>query len=57
MQRTRTCEIHLDEFGILHVEMLRSIIDLEDAADNFLVARNITKGKLILKSVDARKLY
>lgn len=58
MERTRTCEIFIDELGILHVKMLGGmIIDIEDAADNFLVARHLTKGKAILKLVDARKVF
>lgn len=58
MERTRTCEISVDEFGILHVKMLGGvIIDLEDAADNFLVARHLTKDKPVLKLVDVRKIF
>lgn len=58
MERTRTCEIFVDEFGILHVKILGGvIIDREDAADNFLVIRHLTQGKPVLKLVDARKIY
>ncbi len=58
MEKTRTCEIFVDEFGILHVKMLGGvIIDLEDAADNFLVARHLTNAKPVLKLVDARKIF
>lgn len=58
MERTRTCEIFLDEFGILHVKILGGVlIDREDAADNFLVIRALTKGKPVLKLVDARKIF
>lgn len=58
MERTRTCEIFVDEFGILHVKFLGGvIIDIEDAVDNFLVARNLTKGKAFLKLIDERKIF
>lgn len=58
METTRTCEIFVDEFGILHLKILGGvIIDVEDAADNFLVARHLTKGKPFLKLVDARKIF
>ncbi len=58
MQRTRTCELFVDEFGILHVKILAGvIIDIEDAADNFLVVRDLSKGKPIIKLVDARASF
>lgn len=58
MESTRTCEIFLDEFGILHLKIFGGvIIDREDAADNFLVARHLTNGEPVLKLVDARKIY
>ena len=58
MEKTRTCEMFIDIFGILHVKILGGVIvDREDAADNFLVAKHLTKGKPILKLVDARNLY
>jgi hypothetical protein len=58
MEKTRTCEIFVDEFGILHVKILGGvIIDREDAVDNFLVARYLTKGKPVLKLIDARKIF
>jgi hypothetical protein len=58
METTRTCEIFVDEFGILHVKILDGvIIDKEDAADNFLVARHLTKAKRVLKLVDSRNIY
>lgn len=58
MERTRTCEIFVDEFGILHIKMLGGVImDKEDAADNFLVVRHLTKGRRVLKLVDSRKIY
>jgi len=58
MEKTRTSELFIDEFGILHVKVLGGVmIDLGDAADNFLVARHLTKGKPVLKLVDARKLF
>lgn len=58
MEKTRTCEIFMDEFGILHVKMLGGVImDKEDAADNFLVARTLTKNKKVLKLIDSRSIY
>lgn len=58
MEKTRTCEIFIDEFGILHVKILGGvIIDREDAADNFLVIRGLTKEKPVLKLVDARNIF
>lgn len=58
MEKTRTCEIFVDEFGILHVKILKGvIIDKEDAADNFLAVRNLTQNKPILKLVDARAKF
>ncbi len=58
MEKTRTCEIYMDEFGILHVKMLGGVImDKEDAADNFLLARTLTKNKKVLKLIDSRSLY
>lgn len=58
MEKTRTCEIYMDEFGILHVKMLGGVImDKEDAADNFLVARTLTKNKKVLKLIDSRSIY
>ena len=48
----------VDEFGIFHVKILGGVvIDYEDAADNFLLAKYLTKGKPVLKLVDARKLF
>lgn len=58
METTRTAEIFVDEYNILHVKILMGvIIDKEDAADNFLVARYLTGGKRFLKLVDSRKAY
>ncbi|MES2396745.1 MAG: hypothetical protein V4549_12110 [Bacteroidota bacterium] len=58
MEKTRTCEIFIDEFEILHIKILGGvIIDRADAADNFLVAKYLTKGKPVLKLVDARKIF
>ncbi|MFY9308178.1 MAG: hypothetical protein WAQ28_03915 [Bacteroidia bacterium] len=58
MEKTRTCEIFIDEFGILHIKILGGvIIDREDAADNFLVAKHLANGKPVLKLVDARNLH
>lgn len=58
MEKTRTCEIFVDEFGILHVKFFGGvIIDKEDAVDNFLVARHLTKAKRVLKLVDSRNIY
>lgn len=58
MEKTRTCEIFIDENGILHIKILGGvIIDLEDAADNFLVAKYLTGGKPVLKLLDARRTF
>ena len=58
MEKTRTCEIFVDELGILHVKILGGvIIDKEDATDNFLVIRHLTKGRSVLKLLDSRKVY
>jgi len=58
MEKTRTCEIFIDEFGILHVKILGGvIIDRADAADNFLVVKYLTKGEPVLKLLDARKIF
>jgi hypothetical protein len=55
---TRTCEISLDKFGILHVKILNGVvIDKEDAIDNFLVVRNLTRGRPVLKLIDARNKF
>jgi len=58
MEKTRTCEMFVDELGILHVKILPNvIIDIEDAADNFLLAKSLTNDKKILKLVDARNSF
>ncbi len=54
MEKTRTCEIFVDEYGILRVKILNGVtIDHEDVIDNFVVARHLTKGRPILKLIDA----
>ncbi|MDP1746494.1 MAG: hypothetical protein Q8L90_13015 [Bacteroidota bacterium] len=58
MEKTRTNEMFIDDFGILHVKFLGGvIIDRGDAANNFLLARHLTNGDPVLKLVDARKLF
>jgi hypothetical protein len=56
--RTRTCDIFLDDEGILHVRLFKAVeIDEEDAIDNFLVVKHLTQGKAVLKLVDARERF
>jgi hypothetical protein len=53
---THTCEIFLDSSGILHIKMLKGpAMDLGDAIDNFVVAKNMTNQRPALKLVDARE--
>ncbi len=52
---TGTCEIFMDELGILHLKMLKGPeMDLGDAIDNFIVAKNLTGQKPALRLLDMR---
>jgi hypothetical protein len=52
---TRTALISLDTAGILSIKMLNGIIlDYEDALDNFLVIKNLTKDQPVLRLTDFR---
>lgn len=52
---TRTANIFKDENDIVHIIILDGIkMDYEDALDNFLVIRNLSESKKILKLIDAR---
>jgi hypothetical protein len=52
---TRTAEIFKDDDGIIHIRILNRVcIDMEDAFDNFLVVRNLSQGKEIIKLIDGR---
>ncbi|MBA2611199.1 MAG: hypothetical protein H0U95_04455 [Bacteroidetes bacterium] len=56
--QTRTAQIYLDENGILHLVMnVRVVVDLEDAIDNYLVIKNITKNKPCVRLIDIRKVF
>ncbi len=56
--QTRTAQIHLDENGILHLVMnVRVVVDLEDAIDNHLVIKHITKNKPCVRLIDIRKVF
>lgn len=45
----------MDENTVLHIEMLEGArVDYEDAVDNLLVVKSYTKGKMVLKLIDAR---
>ena len=53
--KTRTAEIYMDENAILHIVMLEGVVvDVDDAVDNFLVAKHCSADKPVLKLVDAR---
>jgi hypothetical protein len=50
---TRTCEFYVDDHDILHAIMLpRAVVDYEDALDNFLVVKNLTESKPMLRLID-----
>ena len=52
---TRTAKISLEKEGYLRIVMLSDVtVDAEDALDNMLVVKNLSKGKKMLKLVDAR---
>jgi hypothetical protein len=53
---TRTASFYLDENDILIVSVHPGIrIDYEDATDNALVVKNLTRGLPVLKLVDSTK--
>lgn len=55
---TRTVEAFIDETGILRVRVLAGVvIDLDDAADNFLAFKQLRAGERRLKLVDARSYW
>lgn len=52
---TRTATIHIDDNNILHIIMLDNVhLDYEDAVDNALVIKRLSKEKKVLKLIDAR---
>ena len=52
---TRTASIHIDENNIIHIVIKKDIcIDYEDAIDNVLVIKNLTKNNPCLKLIDMR---
>lgn len=52
---TRTAEIFKDDDGIIHIRILNGVcIDMEDAIDNFLVVRNLSQEKRVVKLIDGR---
>lgn len=54
-QYTRTAEIYIHKKGFLSIKILEgSIIDAEDALDNLLVIKTLSKGHKMLKLVDLR---
>ncbi len=56
--QTRTAQIYLDDNDILHIVMnVRVVVDLEDAIDNYLVIKNITKNKPCVRLIDIRKVF
>ncbi|MDP1800083.1 MAG: hypothetical protein Q8L81_01935 [Bacteroidota bacterium] len=54
---TRTAEIYMNN-GILHVIMkVRVVIEVEDAIDNYLTIKKITKNQFCVKLIDVRKVF
>ncbi|MFL5752934.1 MAG: hypothetical protein ACJ76F_05965 [Bacteroidia bacterium] len=52
---TRTMFIVLDEHGIIRMQIKEGAeLDVEDAADNLVVVRNLSAGQPALKLVDSR---
>lgn len=52
---TRTAKISLEEEGYLKIVMLPDVIvDAEDALDNLLVIKNLSRGNKTLKLIDVR---
>ncbi len=53
--QTRTADIDLDDNNILHIVLLPNVkMDIEDAVDNLLVVRHLTKNKPCVKLIDIR---
>jgi hypothetical protein len=53
--KTRTATIYVDENDIMHIEMHEGIkLDYEDALDNYLVMKNLSDNKPVLKLLDSR---
>lgn len=53
--QTRTAKIFIDEHNILQILPFKnSVIDYEDALDNYLVVKALTKGEAYLKLIDIR---
>lgn len=54
--RTRTAELYIDQYGILHLQVLADAkMDQEDALDNLLVIRHLTNNQPVLKLFDLRQ--
>jgi len=52
---TRTAKIFIDENNILQILLYKnSVVDYEDALDNILVVKTLTKGEPCLKLIDIR---
>lgn len=52
---TRTAKILMDEHGVLQILLFENVVvDYEDAVDNALVVRRLTKGNPCLKLIDIR---
>lgn len=53
--KTRTAEISLEKQGYIKFKIIPgSVVDEEDALDNFLVVKNLSGGQKRLKLVDLR---
>jgi hypothetical protein len=53
--KTRTATIFMDEDDIVHIVMHSGVkMDYEDAIDNYLVVKNLSRGKKVLKLIDSR---
>ncbi|HWY35469.1 MAG TPA: hypothetical protein VNX68_12560 [Nitrosopumilaceae archaeon] len=56
--KTRTAEIYLDDQHILHIVFLSDVtIDVDDAADNFLVVKHLTNNESCVKLMDIRNHF
>jgi hypothetical protein len=55
---TRTANIYIDDNNVLHIVMhTNARLDYEDAVDNALVIKKLSKGKKVLKLIDARQTF
>jgi len=53
--KTRTADIYLDEHNITHIVFVKKVaVDYEDAVDNYLVVKHLTKNKPCVKLIDIR---